>query len=164
MKHVLAIILTIMIVISCISVGISEDIGDEGSKVIVTATLLHGRVNPSKKSRVETQFDKGDILEATGKWSDDHHWIEVVGGETGTVWVYADYVNENNSEYEYVINITGSKVKIRSRPFDGKVKAYLNRDKQIRVYRVILGWGKTKKGWIDMRYVNYVKNTGGESE
>lgn len=116
--------------------------------------LLNGRANPRKKAKIEAIFDEGDELTATGNWSDDHHWIEVIGGETGTVWVYADYVSEYRS-YFYIVNQDYKKVKIRSRPFDGKITGYLKKGKMIEVSRVVLGWGKTPKGWIDMRLVGF---------
>lgn len=118
----------------------------------MTVKLLNGRATPSKKAKIEAFFDKGDELTATGQWSDDHHWIEVIGGETGTVWVYANYVSERKAHI-FVANENYRKVKIRARPFDGKITGYLKRNKMIEVTNVILGWGKTSKGWIDMRYV-----------
>ena len=114
--------------------------------------LLNGRAEPSKKATVEARFDKGDALTTTGEWSEDHHWIEVIGGETGTVWVYADYVSERKG-YIFVINSEYKKVKIRARPFDGKITGYLKRNKIIDVTNEVLGWGKTKYGWIDMSCV-----------
>lgn len=123
------------------------------TQLYVTANLLNGRSNPSKKSTVEARFDKGDVITATGKWSKDHHWIEVIGGETGTVWVYADYVNENDCEYIFAINSRFKSIKIRTKPFNGKITGYLKKGHPIKVYRVVLGWGKTTKGWIDMTLV-----------
>lgn len=118
------------------------------------ATLLNGRATPKKTAPIEARFDKGDELVATGEWSDDHHWIEVEGGETGTVWVYADYVSECRS-YFFVVNQDFKKVKIRSRPFDGKITGYLKKGKMIEVKNLVLGWARTPKGWIDMRFVEF---------
>lgn len=118
----------------------------------VKAKLLNGRSEPKKNASIECRFDKDDSILATGNWSNDHHWIEVVGGETGTVWVYADYVSEYQSPV-YIVNYDYKKLKIRSRPFDGKITGYLKRDKPVQAECIILGWAKTVKGWINMRYV-----------
>ena len=120
----------------------------------VMVNLLNGRASPSKKAKIEARFDQGDDILATGEWSEDHHWIEVVGGETGTVWVYADYVSENKGHF-YVINENYKQVKIRARPIDGKITGYLKRGKIIDVTSVVLGWGKTDKGWIDLMKVEW---------
>ena len=68
---------------------------EEPFQVIVTASQLNGRADPRKSASIEAVFDKDDILDATGKWSGDCTWIEVKGGETGTVWVKITYVSEN---------------------------------------------------------------------
>ena len=70
----------------------------ENSMICATASvqtkLLNGRAAPRKKATVEARFDYGDKLELTGEWSDDHTWVEVIGGETGTVWVSIRYISE----------------------------------------------------------------------
>ena len=111
--------------------------------------LLNGRANPRRTGFVEARFDEGDRLDATGEWSPDHHWIEVYGGETGTVWVYADYVSESKRDIQ-MMNVDHNKVKIRSRPVDGKITGYLKRGKKVVITHVVLGWGKCSKGWIDL--------------
>lgn len=118
----------------------------------MTAKLLNGRANPRKTSFIEAKFDQGDILQATGDWSEDHHWIEVVGGETGTVWVYADYVSERKKIFT-VVNKNYKTVKIRSRPVDGRVIGYVKKGRKIEITQVVLGWGKCKTGWVDLYYL-----------
>ena len=113
---------------------------------------MNGRISPSKKSDAIAFFDKNDVLQATGEWSKDHHWIEVVGGETGCIWVYADYVNEVDYSFR-VWNIDYNKVKIRSKPIDGKVVGYLKRDRSVEITQVLMGWGRCSKGWIDLDLV-----------
>lgn len=136
------------LVCGLLGVGQAEDF-DEPTRLYVTAKLLNGRAKPSKKSMVEARFDRGDILEAWG-WSEKHHWIEVTGGEMGTVWVCWEYVTERLDESTWY-NATGSKVKIRKEPF-GTVIGYLPKDKDIVVDRIVLGWGHFSKGWVDLSY------------
>ena len=54
-----------------------------------TASSLNGRASPSINARVEAHFEYGDELEVIGY---NDNWIEVEGGETGTVFVSANYV------------------------------------------------------------------------
>ena len=126
----------------------SEEI-EEPTRVYVTVKLLNGRARPSKKAMVEARFDKGDILEAL-QWSKKHHWIEVTGGETGTVWVYWEYVTERLEDSRWW-NSSGVKVKIRKEPF-GTVIGYLPKDGEIIVDQILLGWGHCNRGWVDLSY------------
>ena len=130
-------------------IGQAEE-ADIPSRLYVTAKLLNGRATPSKKAKVEARFDKGDTVDAWG-WSKSHHWIEVTGGETGTVWVFWEYVTERTDDSTWWNN-SGSKVKIRKEPF-GTVIGYLQKDGEIVVDRIILGWGHFSKGWIDLSYL-----------
>ena len=118
--------------------GKTEEEQDQPVHMYVTAKLLNGRAAPSKKSMVEARFDRGDILECW-QWSEKHHWIEVTGGETGTVWVCWEYVTERLDESVWW-NGSGKKVKIRKEPF-GTVIGYLKPDGEIVVDRIVLGWG-----------------------
>lgn len=122
----------------------------ETTRMYVTASLLNGRATPSKKATVEARFDRGDDVETLG-WSKNHHWIEVIGGETGTVWVWWEYLTERTDEF-YVWNNYGSKVKIRSEPF-GRVIGYLKNDGELIIDRVIFGWGHSKQGWVNLEYL-----------
>lgn len=123
--------------------------------MFVTANRLNGRATPRKKGRIEALFDQGDDLLATGEWSEDHNWIEVVGGETGCVWVSINYVTERKYSFE-AKNLEHKTVKIRSRPFDGRVTGYIRKGRKVEITQVVLGWGKTKKGWVDLFYLEEV--------
>ena len=123
---------------------------DETVKMYVTASHLNGRARPSKKSKIEALFDYGDVVDAW-QWSPKHHWIEVSGGETGTVWVCWEYLTERLDESTWW-NGSGKKVKIRKEPF-GTVIGYLPRDGEVVVDRVIFGWGHCNKGWINLEYL-----------
>ena len=124
----------------------------EETKVTVLVDQLNGRLSPSKGAHREAMFDRGDILTATGKWSKDHKWIEVKGGESGTVWCDIRYLSERTDTF-MITNYGNTAVKIRSRPVNGKVTGYLKKGKYLEVTQEILGWGKTDKGWIDLSYV-----------
>lgn len=135
-------------------VGLAEVEG-EPVTVYVTANRLNGRAAPKKKSHVEAMFDYGDKLSATGKWSRDHKWIEVEGGEGGTVWVDIRYVSEIKQPAVIMTDVT--KVKIRKTPFDGRVSGYLKHGKELEVDQVVLGWAHCDKGWIDLGYCYFVE-------
>jgi len=110
-------------------------------------------MNPSKDAIKTAFFDKGDILPLTGRWSNDHEWVEVYAGEAGNCWVKREYVTERMDSF-YVINTEYSKVKIRKRPSDkAKVIGHLRKNKEVEITQVLLGWGKCRQGWIDLYYV-----------
>ena len=113
-------------------------------------------MNPSKTAIKVAFFDKGDILELTGRWSKDHDWVEVVGGESGNCWVARQYVNEITESYS-VKNTQYKTVKIRKKPYEkSKVTGYLRKGRTVEITKVIMGWGKCKLGWIDLYYVDEV--------
>ena len=122
----------------------------EPTDFYVTASLLNGRAKPSKKSSIEARFDYGDSITAID-WSNNHHWIEVNGGETGTVWVWWEYVTERTDEFT-ATNNNSYKVKIRQEP-GGRLVGYLKPGKTVEIDRVIFGWGHCSKGWIDLDYL-----------
>ena len=122
----------------------------ETTDMYVTASLLNGRATPSKKAQIAARFDRGDSVTAYD-WSDNHHWIEVSGGETGTVWIWWEYVTERTDEFT-VYNDWGTKIKIRSEPF-GHVIGYLKKGGELHIDKVVLGWGHSNRGWIELRYV-----------
>ena len=136
----------------CIGMSRAEEIEPEYHELYVLPNHLNGRATPRKTGRKEALFDYGDILTPTGKWSKDHKWVEVEGGEPGTVWVYYEYVSERFAPI-IAQNLGKQKVRIRSIPFDGKTTGYLKSGQKIEVTQIVLGWGKTSKGWIDMSYL-----------
>lgn len=130
--------------------AIAHGEGLDYTSVNVTASILNGRSEPNKKASVEARFDHGDILQAIG-WSKNHHWIEVKGGETGTVWVWWEYIDERDDDSRW-LNDYGSKVKIRREPF-GRVTGYLKNGGEIAVDQIALGWGHCSQGWVDLSYL-----------
>ena len=151
MKRIIAILLTILLFSA--TAYASDNSNMEGHRVIVTAKLLNGRLNPSKGAMKTAFFDKGDDIELTGWWSDDHDWVEVYAGEAGACWVARQYVTERTDSF-IVINNEYSKVKIRKKPSDNsRVTGYLRKGREIEITQVLLGWGKCKLGWVDLYYV-----------
>lgn len=118
----------------------------------MTANVLNGRAEPTKKATVEARFDRGDILTGTGEWSKDRKWVEVFGGETGVVWCDARYISEITEEI-VVCNLDYKQIKLRKTPIDGKVIGYLKKGKELYIDRVVLGWGHSNRGWVDMSLV-----------
>lgn len=128
----------------------SVSIAEKPVNLTVQVRLLNGRSAPRKTASVEARFDYGDILEPTGEWSGDYKWIEVNGGETGTVWVYISYISERT--HYTVTNEKHRKVKIRRSPVNGKIVGYVKKGQSIDIEQKIGNWGKTKKGWVDLDY------------
>lgn len=114
--------------------------------------MLNGRAWPRKTASIEAHYADGEWVDATGKWSDDHKWIEVVGGESGTVWCSMAYLTERPHSFK-VLNEHKTGVKIRKTPVNGTVVGYLKPGKTLTITQVVLGWGKCKSGWIDLQYL-----------
>ena len=122
-----------------------------GNQLYVTATELNGRSQPNKHSSIECRFSRGDTVETTGVISNDGGWVEVIGGETGTVWCSADYLSETRDSAKYV-NTSGGRVRLRKTP-EGKFVGWVQTNEQITVARIVNGWGYIKdKGWVDLQY------------
>lgn len=115
----------------------------------VTATQLNGRAEPNKSSRVEAIFERGEAVEPTGQTHGD--WIEVVGGETGTVWCSMDYLSETDEAF-HCVNTSGGRVRVRSCP-DGKPCGWIAADQTVTISRVVNGWGYVEhKGWVSLSF------------
>lgn len=156
--------IVVVILMTALFIGVSWIVWDvnnalaeeeDPATVYVTAGRLNGRSMPRKKAFIEALFDHGDKLTATGKWSRDHKWIEVEGGEGGTVWVDIRYVSEIKQPVVVMTDVT--KVKIRKTPFNGRVTGYLKNGKELEIDQIVLGWGHCSKGWIDLGYCYFVE-------
>lgn len=151
MKRAVALILLFCLLLG--SAMADEYSNMEGHICTVTAKLLNGRINPSKGAMKTAFFDRGDSIELTGYWSDDHAWVEVYAGEAGACWVARQYVSERTESF-IVVNTDYNRVKIRKKPSEkGRVTGYLRQGREIEITQVLLGWGKCKLGWIDLYYV-----------
>ena len=148
-KAVLMTAIAILAVSTLHDIGLAEE--EEYAPLYVTATVLNGRMHPTKRATIEATFYYADELRTTGQISRDHEWIEVYGGESGTVWVAIRYVTERFAPFT-VTNENNGKIKIRSRHSGGKLNGYVKHGKSIEIDQVVLGWGHTKKGWVDLEF------------
>lgn len=118
----------------------------------VTATKLNGRAKPTRKSSVEARFERGDAVTPTGQIHGE--WIEVYGGETGTVWCHMDYLSELANLCVYQ-NTSGGRVKIRKTP-NGKHVNWLKNNAVVKIINVIGDWGQIEDvGWVCMQYLSF---------
>lgn len=147
--RILLIAALILLILTIVHSGKAES--QETAVFKVQTRLLNGRSAPRKTASIEARFDYGDELISTGEWSNDHKWVEVYGGETGTVWVSIRYISEKN--HFTAKNRDYKEVKVRKWPENGKVVRYLKKGQTVEIEQVILGWGKTKYGWVDLYYL-----------
>ena len=109
---------------------------------------LNGRSQPDKHASVEAHFDNGDQVEAV---STSGGWVEVVGGETGTVWCKAEYLSSSALEGALYRNTSGGRVFVRSEPCGAKT-GRVEANKTVTVQNVVDGWGYIGTGWVDLSY------------
>lgn len=147
---VFAVIIFVWVILPILDYSSAHAEDNEATSVYVTASMLNGRSDPRKSAYVAAKFDRGDKLDALN-WSRNHNWVEVKGGETGTVWVWWEYVTERTDEYP-VYNDYGSRIKIRNKPH-GRVVGYLKKNEELFIDKVLFGWGHSDKGWIELKYV-----------
>lgn len=147
MERILTLVVCLVVCLCLAQVAFGEE-----RTMYVIADLLNGRAWPTTKSRQEAFFEYGDQVTATGKWSEDKQWIEIKGGEGGTVWCKAQYLTERMNSFT-ASNEGRKSVRIRKSPVNGKVVGYLKGGRTLEITQVILGWGKCGKGWIDMEYL-----------
>ena len=155
-KFLITFYLVIALSLALVPISSSASQEDAAGFLKVTAKLLNGRSEPRKTASKEAFFDHGDILYATGAWSNDHKWVEVEGGETGTVWVSIRYVTERTKAFK-AKNANYDKVKVRKWPETGKVIKYIYRGQTVTIKKVILGYGLTRWGWVDLYYFEYAE-------
>lgn len=109
---------------------------------------LNGRAAPNKSARIEARFSNGEALEAV---SYHDGWVEVVGGETGTVWCSQEYLSSAQAARKYR-NTSGGRVFIRGAINGRKTGLEVRSGKVVTVYRQIDGWGYVGTGWVDLTY------------
>lgn len=144
------IVITSLIIVSEIDAALGE-------KLFVTATELNGRASPNKNARVECYFSRGEEVKTTGAISNDGKWVEIIGGETGTVWCSIDYLSETNGSHKYM-NTSGGRVRIRKTP-GGKSIAWVKTLDTVTISRIVNGWGYiNNKGWVDLSYFNQIES------
>ena len=119
-----------------------------------TASSLNGRASPSINARVEAHFEYGDELEVIGY---NDNWIEVEGGETGTVFVSAKYVASSLEKVKYK-NTSGGRVIIREEPDGKKTNHWVKAGKKITISAELDGWGYiADRGWVNLSYFSEVE-------
>ena len=151
MRKTLAIILTLSLLMAGAAIAEEEEEYVELELLRVTAHQLNGRARPDKKSTVEVQFDYDDEVFPTGKWSADHKWVEVFGGEGGTVWCSVNYLTERKDVFT-VYSLNPGKIRIRKYPGAGKVTGSVRKGQKLEIMQVVMGYGKCKRGWVDLSY------------
>ena len=118
----------------------------------VSASVLNGREEPTKKAQVSAFYDYGDVVFPTGEISQNGEWVEIQGGEAGTAWVYYKYVTARKKTFT-VTNENNGRIKVRSRPGGkGRLRGYIGHGKTIEIDQVINGYGHCKRGWVDLDY------------
>lgn len=118
------------------------------------ADRLNGREKPTKNSGVGAYFEYGEELEVVGYEGD---WVEVVGGETGTVFVSAQYVASSLETTKYK-NVSSGRVIVRDAPNGNKKKDYVKTKKTVTISAIIDDWGYIKnRGWVCLEYFEEVE-------
>lgn len=116
--------------------------------VVTNGDCLNGRARPDKHAPVEARFDNGEAVEAL---SIQNGWVEVIGGETGTVWCKAEYLSDSQSDSATYRNTSGGRVFVRNEP-SGKKTGRIDAGKKVTVSRQIGNWGYIGSGWVDLSF------------
>lgn len=109
---------------------------------------LNGRSAPDKSARIEARFANGEALEAV---SYRDGWVEVIGGETGTVWCSEKYLSSSQEAVKYR-NTSGGRVFIRDEIEGCKTGLEVRSDRVVTVQRQMNGWGYIGTGWVDLSF------------
>lgn len=120
----------------------------ESTTLVVTVDELNGRAEPTTKSSVEMRLYKDDEVTFVN-YTDG--WIEIIGGETGTVFCKAEYLSEKDADLGTYKNISGGRVNVRD-SIKGKRINSIAANKKIEVSSIILNWGYIGNGWVDLQY------------
>ncbi len=126
--------------------------------VYVSASELNGRAEAGMEARVEASFFLGDELEALGF---QNGWVEVIGGETGTVWCKAEHLTEYavNDTYK---NTSGGRVFIHRELGDDSKNARhaVENGRRVTITRVLFGYGYMGSGLVDLGYFEREDDSG----
>lgn len=96
--------------------------------------------------------DSGEYIRQDGEWV-----LLALGIEDGKGWVNAQYLTVDPAAAGQYTNASGGRVRIRKTPA-GKASGWLESGKTVDVTAVLPDangdlWGKTKKGYIAMKYL-----------
>lgn len=116
--------------------------------VCTNGDMLNGRSAPNKHAPIEAHFTNGQAVEAIS-YCDG--WIEVVGGETGTVWCHQDYLSASKNASKYR-NVSGGRVFVRDAIEGRKTGLEVVSNKVVTVHRQMDGWGYIGTGWVDLKF------------
>lgn len=119
--------------------------------VYCIADKLNGRYAPSIKSSKEMRLFYGDEVEALKL--NDNGWVEVIGGESGTVWCKAEFLSVSIEPRKWK-NISNGSVNIRKVPsLEAKTCGRVKKNRIMWITAEVLGWGYIKdQGWVDLSY------------
>ena len=120
----------------------------ESTTLIVTVDELNGRAEPTTKSSVEMRLYKDDEVTFV---SYNDGWVEIIGGETGTVFCKAEYLSEKDANLGTYKNTSGGRVHVREN-IEGKRIDSIAANKNVEVSSIILNWGYIGNGWVDLQY------------
>ena len=155
-KKALKIILALLLVFF-ITLWLTSSSYAQEPPLYVMATRLNGRAAPTKSSSVEARFERGDQLTPTGRTNGK--WVEVEGGETGTVWCHSDYLSQEPHSVRFA-NTSNGRVRIRKHP-DGKPVGWVKENQTITVSNIIDGWGYVEPtGWVNLSFFSRLPDKG----
>lgn len=120
----------------------------ESTTLVVTVDELNGRAEPTTKSNVEMRLYKDDEVTFVS-YTDG--WVEIIGGETGTVFCKAEYLSEKDANLGIYKNISDGRVNVRD-SIEGKRIGSIAVNKNVEVSSIILNWGYIGNGWVDLQY------------
>lgn len=120
----------------------------ESTTLVVIVDELNGRAEPTTKSSVEMRLYKDDEVTFVS-YTDG--WVEIIGGETGTVFCKAEYLSEKNANLGTYKNTSGGRVHVRD-SIEGKRIDSIAVNKNVEVSSIILNWGYIGNGWVDLEY------------
>lgn len=129
-------------------------LSESHSVIISPNSYLNGRAKPSTSSEVTMKLYLGDeveVLEFHGQWA------KIIGGEYGTSFVKAEYLSSISSPVFYE-NDSSGRVRVRSAPVDGKTVGWVSSGARVRVLSIVMGWGKTSAGWVDLSFFQEVND------
>lgn len=147
--RLLAFVLAIFCFISCCVAEETEE--PEQPKLYVMTKLLYGRIRPGKKHAALCEFELGTPLQPTGRMSDDHCWVEIETAEGELAWCNVEYLSERLDIF-HIYSLGDEAIKIRKHPGAGKVTGYVRKEKVLEITQVVMGYGRCKKGWVDLSY------------
>ena len=153
MRCIVVIIAAIAIAIIATAVGASAKENtlyvsvDEG-------TYLRGRKSPSLDAAVEMKLYNGEevtVVSAKGEW------VEIEGGEPGTVWCYSEFLKSSSDDadckkYEVVSN---GKVRVR-KEINGEKLRYVRNGDILEVKFFVDGWAYLGDGYIMQEFLKEI--------